>query len=388
MSWLLQTHSQAQFNWEWYLLQVLCLVLPLNTVLSALLALLLIGFFIARHGLWCLDTPLNRGWLIFSALLGISVLTAHDRASALFGLVNFYPFILLGAISAYLLPTTAEKIHLLWLCLLGSLPLSLLGVIQVVLNRPDWSLPRLFNSYEIRLGVGEDGRITSLFGHSNELAFYCLLLLPVAVHFGLGKARKTLWLNGLILALLIAMLIFAQSRNGWGVAFIGTLLQSGFYGYWWLLAGALIVVPSGLWWAQMAGIGRTGWQDFLNANAIRVSIWQFTWDFIAQRPWLGWGLRSFFVLRQEYDYQHAHEHSLYLAIALGAGLPALIVFLLLIFVTLIRAFQQKIEINVIAGLSMILFLLSGIYDTTHYEPRVFILFWLMVAIAQRSNLQE
>lgn len=385
ISWLFQPHSQEKLRWDWYLLQALCLVLPLNSVLSAVLALVSIAFFVVRHGLRCLDSPINRGWLLFLGLLAISVFTAYDRGSALFGLVNFYPFIILGAIATYLVQTSRQGEHLLWLCLLNSLPLSGFGMVQVLVNRPDWSLPRLFNSYEINLGFASDGRISSLFGHTNELAFYCLLLLPVGCHFALGKVqtrrRKDLWVGRISLALLVAMLVFSQSRNVWGIAFVGLITQSVVYGYWRLLGAVSIVVPSGLWLAQGVGIGRTGWQDFLTANEVRVSIWQFTWNFIAQRPWWGWGLRSFFILREEYTYSHVHEHSLYLAIALGSGIPALLVFLCLMVLVLLKTFHQRSATNTIGGLSVILFLLSGVYDTTHYEPRIFILFWLMVAIA-------
>jgi hypothetical protein len=44
--------------------------------------------------------------------------------------------------------------------------------------------------------------------------------------------------------------------------------------------------------------------------------------------------------------------------------------------------------GIVASFAVILFLLSGIYDTSHYELRVFILFWLMAAIAQASAEQN
>ncbi|MFN3926163.1 MAG: O-antigen ligase family protein [Pseudanabaenaceae cyanobacterium] len=388
---LTDTHA---LKWEWYLLQLLCLLLPLNNVFSSLLGLILVILCISRHGWRCLDNFLNRGWLLFALWLGISVFTAYSVGDALFGLLNFYPFLLLFAIATYLLETTAQAVHLLWLILLGSLPLSLFGFAQVLINRPDWKLPRLFNSYEIILGFGEENRIASLFGHTNELALFCLMLLPVAAHFSLGRFKldprdRYIRITAtVILGALIAMLVFAQSRNVWALGFIGLIIQSIFYSHWWLVAILVTVVPTALWLASQSGIGRTSWEMFLNSNEIRVIIWSFCVNLIAQRPILGWGLRNFIPLREQfksvypiYDYV-VHEHNFFLAIALGSGVPALILFIVLIVWMIAHSWRSKNVVSIIASFSLILFLLSGIYDTSHYEPRVFILFWLMAAVMQ------
>ncbi len=385
-------HPDQQFQWEWYGLQLLCLTLPLNAFFTALLAIVLLVAFVAKHGFKSLQAPINWGWLGFALILGITTLTAEDVGSAVIGLLNFYPFLMLFAIASTLIYTARQEAQILWLLVLSLIPVSLFGLVQIILNQPEWKLPRLFNSYEIILGMGYENRINSLFGHPNELAMYSMLLLPVAVHFALGKVKshrgKWQWIGAIALALDTMMLIFAQARNTWGVGFIGLVVQGIYYQYWWLVGGITVLTTGAIWYASVFRIGRTSLEEFISANNLRMQIYDFCWQFIQQRPWQGWGLRSFLLLRDKFGFPYKfvdHEHNFFLAIALGSGIPALVIFLGMLGWLIIAGVQWAEEhelrhLVVISSLCLVLFLLTGFYDTSHYEIRVFALFWLLASI--------
>jgi O-antigen ligase len=385
-------HPDERLQWEWHALQWLCLTLPLNAFFTALLAIVLILVFVAKHGFKCLQTPVNWGWLGFALILGITTLTAEDVGGAAIGLLNFYPFLMLFAIASVLIYTARQQTQILWLLVLSLIPISLFGLLQVILNQPEWKLPRLFNSYEITLGMGYENRITSLFGHPNELATYAILLLPVILHFALGRVKshrgRLQTIAAIALALDTIMLIFAQARNTWGVGFIGLVIQGIYYQYWWLVGGVAVLTTGAIWSASVLGIGRTSLVEFISANNLRLEIYDFCWQLIQQRPWQGWGLRSFLLLSDKFGFPYkfvVHEHNLFLAIALGSGIPALVMFLgmlgWLITDGVRWADDQELRpLVVISSLCLILFLLTGFYDTSHYEIRVFALFWLLASI--------
>ncbi len=359
---------------------------------TAPLAIILILVFVAKHGFRVLRSPINGAWLGFALILGMTTLVAEDVGTAVIGLGNFYPFLMLFAIASVLIRSAGQQAHILWLLILSLIPVSLFGLLQIVLNKPEWTLPRLFNSYEINLGMGYENRITSLFGHSNELSIYALLLLPVAVHFALGKVKSyrggLQGIAAIAVVLDIVMLIFAQARNAWGVGFMGLVFQGIYYRYWWLVGAGAVLTGGALWYAIVQGIGRTNIEDFIAANNLRLQIYDFCWQLIQQRPWQGWGLRSFLLLSDKFGFPYkfvVHEHNFFLAIALGAGIPALLIFMGSIGWLIIAGLRsadnpEQRSLVVICSLCLVLFLLTGFYDTSHYEIRVFALFWLLASI--------
>jgi len=127
-----------------------------------------------------------------------------------------------------------------------------------------------------------------------------------------------------------------------------------------------------------------------------MQIYDFCWQLIQQRPWQGWGLRSFILLSDKFGFPYkfvVHEHNFFLAIALGAGIPALVIFLSVLGWLILAAWQSASPdlrpLVTIASLCLVLFLLTGFYDTSHYEIRVFALFWLLASIvgAQVSSVR-
>ncbi|MDX1976844.1 MAG: O-antigen ligase family protein [Pseudanabaenaceae cyanobacterium bins.68] len=381
-------------------LEAIALILVGNNIVTSGVALVFSLSFSCSHGLDLLAHRLNRGWLGLSGWLILTSATGFAPGIAVTGLFNFLPFFLFGAIAKLLLHLPAAKLRLINLLNLGSIGVGVLAVVQVGINRPDWQLPRLFSSYVISLGMSPDHRITSWFGHFNELAIYSLLMLPLSwflLHHG-TKPQKIM--AGLGLGLSLFSLYHAGSRNAWLLGGVGLGAIAWRWGYGWITGAVVMImgltlgaVAFNLDWFPPDLLSRL--QSSFDPNlpgfsstGDRWHAWQFAWNLIGQRPILGWGLRSFALLGATMGYDLRglpHEHNFYLLLAVGAGLPGLCAYVGLMVVTAWQEFRvnldrQLADLRFCRWLAIILFMLFGLVDVPFYEPRVHLLFWLILAL--------
>ncbi len=385
-------------------LNSLSLFLPLNNIWTAVWALSGIIMFIVlavegKINFPDFNSPSNRVWLLFCVWLLLTTLFAYDRSVALLGLVDFIPFIIFNLIVQVLIKTDEQREKIAQNLVISSLPISLFGLFQILFNRSDLHLPRLFSSYIIPLGKSPDGRILSLFGHFNELGIFLVMILPLSVYLIMKRDDKIKWLNVLALTLGLVVLFFSGSRNAWMVATIGIIILCIFYRFWFGLGTILTTVftlISALWLPfavslrvlfppslidRLLSTFDPQRNDFFS-TASRWNAWQIAIDLIGQSPILGWGLRNFPVVARSQNQELfglPHTHNLYLSIGVGAGLPGLALFLLAIFLTIKNA-KEKSSLRFILQLNIILFLISSILDITLYEPRISLLFWLIVGM--------
>lgn len=169
------------------LLNGLCLLLPLNNILSAVLGLICILLFVilvVKRKINLIKENLLRFiiWGIFCLWICANTVFAYDRSVALLGLLDYLPFVLFGFMVSHLGKTVEQQEQIAQNLIVGSIPVSLFGLFQVIFNRPDLQLPRLFSSYVIPLGKSPDGRILSLFGHFNELGMFIVMILPLMIY--------------------------------------------------------------------------------------------------------------------------------------------------------------------------------------------------------------
>ncbi len=396
--------SQPELQIYWYLLQAIALFLPLNNIFSALLGGILILLFLVRQGWRSLDTTINRGWLGLSGWLVITSLTAFDPSVAWTGLFNFLPFFLLFAIASRVIQSPDQFRHILKLLVVGSVPVSGLGILQVVINQPTWTLPRWFGSYVINLGMSPDHRIASLFGHYNELGIYLVMILMIAAQLAVENLtskweRYGVWI---ILGMGAIALAYSGSRSAWVLMAIGIGSLAVWHRYWYVVAGITAIAGS-LSWAVLGkslGIGGEWLRSLVPVGLInrldsainpssadylstvnRVNAWAFAVDLIQRRPIQGWGFRSFeaIALSMNHDLHGLpHEHNFYLTLAVGGGIPALIGFMTLVISVLVMGIKRDQNLFGVV-ITIALFFLSGLLDVTFYEPRVNILSWLLLA---------
>jgi O-antigen ligase len=365
-----------------------------------------------RYGWRAIATPVNQAyfglslWMIFTTIIAFNIPTAAG------GLANFLPYFFLTAISSYIIRTPTQFIHFLWLLVLSSLMVSGFGVLQAVIDRPDWIFPKvIFDSYPIPMGFSPDRRIQSFFGHFNETAAYLLMILPIALHFALGKVKSISKSQQAIAAIALALgtcvLILTGSRNAWGLAILGAVALAMYYRQWLLVAGFGIISLLITWgvFGQKFGLGGEAVRSllpegFVNrlastvdpslgayaSTADRLNVWQFAISLISQNPIQGWGLRNFPLVAESMGYDLRglpHEHNLFLAIAVGAGIPALLGFIGIIGWTIWTSLKSSLikdseGMIVVVTIAVMLFLMSGWLDLVLYEPRLSMVLWLLL----------
>jgi O-antigen ligase len=301
---------------------------------------------------------------------------------------------------------------------LSSAPVSGMALLQALINRPDWALPRIVD-YTVTFGLSGDGRANSLFNHYNEAAMYLAMLLPLMACFAFGalggqlhsaKRRLMRTVSWLLLLAALAAIFLTGSRNAWGLVILITLVAI-LWSRRWLFALAIgVVVVAMAWavWGPLWGLGGA-WlrvllppglverllstfdpsQPSFASTADRLNAWTIALQGVQQRPILGWGLKTFQSVAGRLGLDHRtlpHEHNAFLMLALGTGIPGLLGFLALQIATIRAALQARLPAHgrqlVAACLAGgLVFILSGFFDIFFYEPRVHLLGWLLLGIA-------
>lgn len=397
---------------EWKCLQSMAILLPISNVFVPAFTALLAIFVLFRYGWKAIASPISTAYLGLSAWMILTTMIAFDIGTAAGGLANFLPYFLLAATTSYIIRTPSQFIHFLWLLVLSCIFVSGFGILQAIIDRPEWIFPKvIFESYPIPMGFSPDRRIQSFFGHFNETAVYLLTIIPIAFHFALGKVKSISksqnWIALIALALGICVLILTGSRNAWVLAILEFVAIALYYRQWKLVAGfgfGMLIIA----WAvfgQKLGLGGEALRSllpegFVNrlastvdpklgdyaSTADRLNAWQFAISLISQHPIQGWGLRNFPLIAKSMNYDlHGlpHEHNLFLAIAVGSGIPALLGFISIMIWTIWKSLQSKFApategTMVITAISITVCLLSGWLDLVFYEPRISMLLWSLL----------
>lgn len=410
MLWKLTEDNELRLEWNW--LQSVAIFMVISNVFMPFAMVLLAVLVLFRHGWQAIATPVNRAYFWLSLWMIFTTVIAFNPATAAGGLANFLPYFLLAAVTSFIIRTPAQFIHFLWLLVFSSMLVSGFGILQAILDRPDWLFPKvIFDSYKIPMGFSADRRIQSFFGHFNETAAYLLMILPIAFHFALGQVKSITKsqraIAAVALALGTAVLILTGSRNAWGLAIVGMIALALYYRQWKFVLGLGIFLSIIAWgiFGQKLGLGGEAVRSllpegFVNrlssaidpklgdyaSTADRLNAWQFAGSLIAKHPIQGWGLRNFPLVAKAMDFDLRglpHEHNLFLAIAVGSGIPALLGFIGIIGWTIWVSLKSAIAKNTegmmfVAAVGAILFLLSGWLDLVLYEPRLSMLLWFLL----------
>lgn len=402
----------------WPVLQILVLVFPLNTIVTVAVALAWMLAWIRRWGWRSLATPVACGWLVWSLWAAAATLFSPFPGPAAIGLVDLLPYLLVFVGFAAVVRTLSQLEHLAALLVLSSAPVSGLALLQGVLNRPDWHLPRLVD-YTVTLGLSTDGRANSLFNHYNEAAMYLAMLLPLMACFAFGTGagrfrsaprRLMRTLSWLLLLAALAAIFLTGSRNAWGLVVLITLVAILWLRRWLaaLVIGVVVLALAWAVWGPLWGLGGEWLRGVLPTSLVerllstfdpsqpsfastadRLNAWTIALEGVQKRPILGWGLKTFQSVAGRLGLDHRnlpHEHNVFLMLALGTGIPGLLGFLALQIAairsalqTSLPAYGQKLVAACVAG--SLVFMVSGFFDIFFYEPRVHLLSWLLLGIA-------
>lgn len=236
-------------------------------------------------------------------------------------------------------------------------------------------------------------RIYSVFYNPNILAEYLVMIIPISVALFWYTKNLSKKIIFLITSLIMSLaLVLTLSRGGWlGFAFSAfvfiLLIEKR------LLLSIFPVVIGGIYILPQTIINRILSIGNLSdsSNAYRFKIWEITKQVIKDN-WtagVGFGHLPFKQTFESYirTMPTYHAHNTYLQVAAEIGIPGLIAFLFLLFVTFkygiiyIKKTEDRylkiLGAGVISGLAGVL--LHGAVENVLYIPRIIITFWMMIS---------
>ncbi|NEO27828.1 MAG: O-antigen ligase family protein [Kamptonema sp. SIO4C4] len=335
--------------WMWDGLQVGLFLFPLFPGIGAILLGIVVLGTLKQTGREILQSRINWAFAGVSVLILLSASFAKFPQEAFLGAGNFIPYFIASAAFRALIQAPRQLRRLAWVLLLPSLVVVLLGFGQLGLAWQTGELWHTLSGWTLEAGGNPPSRMASTFMYANLLALYLLVVLVLGLGLGIeelgrkspSKGRLGV-LGGIVVADAIALLL-TQSRNAWGVAFLA-VLAFAFYLGWRLLVLGIVACCGAIAWASffpsLGGQplrrvipfflwGRLSGEMYSPPPPpqVRLNQWQFCWQLIQERPWLGVGLRHFNPLYETATgFWLAHPHNLYIMLAAEIGLPATLAF--------------------------------------------------------------
>ncbi len=256
---------------------------------------------------------------------------------------------------------------------------------------------------------GISSRAVSLFNNPNILAVYLTMVFPFALTLTLKHNLAKMRILGCIISAFLAVCtVFTYSRSAWIALVAGGILFAVMIspkGILWILPAAASVVGATALFPDTVGARIKNFLTMADsANNYRVSIWNSSWQLLSDvfAGGIGMGEEAFKTAYIGYatgGTQYAmHAHSLYMQIVIQLGLIGLVLFVIFLFnaarkccsslvVNRSDAFLSSSTKAAMAGASALL--ISGMFDYTWYNYRVFFMFWALLGFAcAAANLND
>ena len=274
------------------------------------------------------------------------------------------------------------------------------------------------------------GRVSAFLGNPNILGAYLAIIFPIVL--GLMVVSKRIiskvmyFISG---AFVVVCTIMTGSRGAWLGMIAATAIFLIVYNFKniWIVITSLSTVPLGIWlfgeklssegwfvnrlsttyYGMITALGNTEAMNLIDSSiSYRLTIWGNVVNMIGDHFFSGVGVgeHAFRFVYENYlekgEYVVAHAHSLILQIFVSLGIVGLVIFLLIMFTYGQQCFVEikrrernsKSRTMIIAGLaSMSGAFVVGLTDYIWYNYRVFILFWIVMAVTValvRNNARE
>lgn len=405
-------HPQPRFQSLWNYTQIGLMIFSLLPFLGAVSLSLGVLKTWHRHYRTMISRPVNWGLAVYSLLLIISTIFAHDPVLSLGGIPLLLPFFIVFAAQSELIQTTAQLRQLAWIIVSTSVPVIIFGLGQHFLGWGfHFQLLWILVDWEVEKGGNPLGRMSSTFLYANPLAAYLVIIFILSLglwietyqerHSSSVSPLPLIFLT-LVVSSSFAALILTDSRNAWGIALIACLAYALIQGWRLIVAGVMSVAtiilsaayapaPVNQWlrnivpaffWARLT--------DQLYPDrpiaTLRKTQWEFAWSLTQQRPWTGWGLRNFTPLYlAKTGVWLGHPHNLYLMLASETGIPATLLFCSLIGWVVFQGFRLLPRLGkdrLIFFSYLVAFLACAVFNTvdvTIFTLQVNMLVWLLLA---------
>ena len=273
---------------------------------------------------------------------------------------------------------------------LCSIPVSLFGIYQHFSGfdaQNTWIDTSMFEDIS--------GRVVSFFGNPNVFGEYLILTIVTSIIcIFIADNRKFKIIHFCAVALSGLSLIYTYSRGCWiGVIFALAVFlfiskRKLFFAFCVLGAVSIFFLPSSII-NRIASVGNVADSSTL----YRVYIWKGTLDMLKDY-WItgvGLGTDAFNCVYPLYSYTAItapHSHNLYLVIFSETGIVGMIAFALIVLLFYKKLFViikhsanknlKYISTGLVAAMSG--FLLQGMFDNVWYNYRIFLLFWIYIAL--------
>jgi hypothetical protein len=352
---VLTQHPDPTLQRLWVLVQLSWLLVPVHGVAFGAIAIFAMILGTHHHGRQLNRRWLNRAFCLLACWIAGISFVAHDFYAALLGMANVLPFFLLFITYSFVIQTIEQLWHLARLSIITAGLITFLGIGQYFLQ---WQGPPQpwegILGWALALGGDPPGRMASVFMYANSMAAYLVMVLPLAIVYWLQHLPPTPHASpthrhfpSSILHFLPVLAIFicivcTHSRNAWGIAALTCLAIALYRGWYWILA-VLAAGISMVWSAAFAPAPASGllrqvvprfiWArltDELYPNRpiaeLRSTQWEFAWWMTTQRPFTGWGLRSFTpIYLENMQFYLGHPHNIFLMFSAELGIPATLV---------------------------------------------------------------
>ena len=242
-------------------------------------------------------------------------------------------------------------------------------------------------------------RVVSLFENPNMLAMFLVMTFPFLIALSVrARAKNEKFLINMLMVLFIACIVFTWSRAAWLATILGLIVFAMLYTKksFRIFGATLMMLPIMPILLPTSVIDRFLSISNLTDSSIAYRIYTWKGTFGAIRDYffcgIGYGDSAFQTVYPKYAYSGIettpHSHSLVLQILLCMGIVGLVVFALAIFLSFQKSLEYiKTENNVKSSIYVIAVIVSivsaliiGVFDYIWYNPRIFYLFWIIVAM--------
>ena len=254
------------------------------------------------------------------------------------------------------------------------------------------NLARMVSDYPSWL-VGVSGqnyfRAIGTFPDPHSFSLFLGMMLPLSVILFFISKKKIFWALSTAVIFLANILTF--SRGGYVAIIVGIII---FVGVFWkktqikhkFMAG-LAVMFLVLMLTVPGPVSQRFDSSFdlqEGSNAGRIDIWQKSLETIKTKPFLGTGIGNFSLeVDKELGYRNPiYAHNTYLDIAVEEGVLASLVWMLILFITLLDfwIFSKKDMISCGFFISLIIFSAHSMVETGIYSPMVLTLFLTIISL--------
>lgn len=329
---------------------------------------------------------------IIAVIMLISVSYSLEKKLAITETIRFITFAGMFFMVKYNISGRKEITNILRLFMVFSFLLSFYGIFQYFTG---FGLDKGFVE---QYSFGARARIAAIFGNPNSYAGYLIILIFPIIMLCLETKKKAARIVYFVLAILLFInLILTFSRNSWAAFGIGLLLLVVYYNWKLIIAFVLIGISS--LFIPVVGNRLKDFVD-INQNVSRFHHWQTALYMFKDHPLFGVGNGNYVSYYDSYiekypylDFAHQRRfpsHNSYLKVTSELGTIGIIPFIMLL-VTSISRLKKSIKFiddvdtrAFMSGffISSIVFMFMNFFDNLFFVPKVTVLFWLFLAIAE------